>query len=350
MSINTTIIKKHLIKWYDLNKRDLPWRNKIPNKTQDPYLVLVSEIMLQQTTVPTVIKRYQQFIDLWPTVNDLSKTSKSKILNFWSGLGYYNRALNLLKCSKIIKKKHKSKIPNNLIELINLPGIGKYTANAIRGIAFNESVMAIDANVERVITRINGISKPVSKIKKKIEFFSKKLIHKNRPGDMIQALMDFGSLICKPKNPVCNNCCINYYCVSFKKKQTHIIPVKNKIIKKSIKYASAYIILNKRNQILLKRRSSKGMLPSMLEIPTSEWLNAPLSKNEIEKYRPIKIKFKKINKNILYPFSHFFLKVNIYKAVTSKKHIKNGRWFSFEEIKSLGLPTIMKKIYRVFRT
>ena len=206
MDLDTYFIKKSIINWYDSNKRDLPWRIKSTKKSQIPYRVLISEIMLQQTTVAAVKEKYAKFMGLWPTINSLSRSSKSQILSFWSGLGYYRRAINLHKCAKIIKNEFNCKIPNNEKDLLSLPGIGKYTTSAILAIAYNQPVMAVDSNVQRIITRIYGLTSPVSKIKKQIENYAKNFVLKDRPGDMVQSLMDFGSIICRPRNPTCNKC------------------------------------------------------------------------------------------------------------------------------------------------
>ena len=169
MDLDTYFIKKSIINWYDSNRRDLPWRIKSTKKSQIPYRVLISEIMLQQTTVAAVKEKYAKFMGLWPTINSLSRSSKSQILSFWSGLGYYRRAINLHKCAKIIKNEFNCKIPNNEKDLLSLPGIGKYTTSAILAIAYNQPVMAVDSNVQRIITRIYGLTSPVSKIKKQID-------------------------------------------------------------------------------------------------------------------------------------------------------------------------------------
>ncbi len=342
-------IKKSLISWYDINKRVLPWRIKNKQNQYNPYYILVSEFMLQQTTVSTVKARYNKFIKKWPDIESLSKASESQILKFWSGLGYYNRAINLLKCAKIITKKFNSKIPKTFNDLTSLPGIGKYTAKAILGIAYNKRVMAIDSNVERIIARIYCLSSPLSKIKNDIENCSKKLILQSRPGDMIQCLMDYGSLVCLPRNPICDECVINKFCVSHKKNLTNRIPnKKNKIKKfKLKKYTCAYIIINKKNEIFLKRRSSKGMLPTMLEVPNGKWLRSSINKNYINRNKPLNIIFKKLESSVNYSFSHFDLNIKIYFAKSNKTKIENGKWYSLKKINSIELPTVMKKIVQV---
>ena len=343
-------MKKNLLDWYDKNKRDLPWRIKSKKKQLDPFRILVSEIMLQQTTVGVVQDRYVAFFRKWPNLKEFSKARESQILRFWSGLGYYRRAINLLKCAKIIKKKYNYKVPNDDKNLSSLPGIGTYTCSAIQGIAFNKPVIAIDTNVERVVARVYGLSGPKSKIKKDIYSYAKNFIHKKRPGDMIQSLMDFGSIICKPKSPLCGKCCIRSQCLAYKLKLTDKIPFNDKkIINKPIKYASCYIITNiQNNKILLKKRKPSGLLPSMLEVPSSEWLKEPLTKKQIDYYRPIKKNYKRIKGSIIYSFSHFDLKIRIFFTHTNEKSIDNFRWYSIKNIHLLELPTIMKKILKEY--
>ena len=228
-------IQSIFLNWYKKNKRDLPWRALQRNKLPNPYYVFVSEYMLQQTTVETVKKRFDEFILKWPTIDALASISNTSILSFWSGLGYYSRATNLLKASKIIKKNFMSKIPKNYNDLLALPGIGDYTAKAILGIAYNKPVMPLDANIERIISRIYGFQLPIMKIKRELKEKSYSLISKNLTTQLIQAFMDYGSIICTPRNPNCINCLIQSKCIAYKNNLQNNIPVK---IKKPLKWVS----------------------------------------------------------------------------------------------------------------
>ena len=163
------VIKSIFLAWYKNNKRDLPWRKLGRNKLPKPYYVFVSEYMLQQTTVGTVKYRFEEFIIKWPSIKALAKISESTILSFWSGLGYYSRATNLLKAIKIINKNFNCQIPDNYEDLISLPGIGEYTAKAIMGIAYNQAVMPLDANIERILARIYGFQLPLIQIKSELK-------------------------------------------------------------------------------------------------------------------------------------------------------------------------------------
>ena len=286
------IISK-LLDWYEIYKRDLPWRVFKKNNLPDPYYVFISEYMLQQTTVPTVKKRFEEFVKKWPSLEDLAKTTQPTILKFWSGLGYYSRARNLLKAAKIIDKKFNSKIPNKYEELITLPGIGDYTAKAILGIGYNQSVIPLDVNIERIFARLYAFNKPLIKIKKQLSNQTNLFLSKKNSSNLIQSLMDYGSLVCTPRNPNCSVCEIQSYCLSYEKKMQNIIPVKIKKAKlKPKKYTRAYVLMNEKEEILVRTRPSSGMLASMLEVPNDPWVE---KKNLLKK----DVLIKKINQKFL---------------------------------------------------
>ena len=345
---NTKIISK-ILNWYKFHARNLPWRKSNKNNAIIPYYVFISEFMLQQTTVKAVIPKFEKFIEIWPNLKKLSNTNEKKILNFWAGLGYYSRAKNLLKSCKIIAKKHNFKIPKNYTDLFNLPGIGDYTAKAILGIAFNFPTMPVDANIERVIARIYCVKAPIILSKKKIKDLSKNLISKNNSQSLIQALMDFGSLICTPKNPKCNLCVIKNYCLAYKNGMTNNIPYKNKVVKsKPKKFTRAYIVLNNLNEILVRRRPSKGILGSMLEVPNDNWVS---KKNQLvvdNKIKKISKKYNRINKKMTYSFSHFDLETVIYYKKVKKFKLNDHNWLKISKVEKSGMPTLMKKIVKEY--
>jgi len=333
------------LQWYRNNKRDLPWRTLQKNKLPNSYYIFVSEYMLQQTTVGTVKKRFTEFILKWPNIDSLAAISNSTILRFWSGLGYYSRAINLLRSTKIIKKNFKSKIPNSYEDLIELPGIGEYTAKAILGIAYNKSVMPLDANIERILARIYGFESPLIKIKKKLRGKSNFFISKSASTKLIQAFMDYGSLICTPRNPDCINCLIKSKCISYKKKLQNIIPIKIKSkLQKRKKYSRAYIFYNEKDEIIVRKRPLKGMLPSMLEVPNDSWV---LNKRKLvhDKIIKKKLKNKMESKGIIeYSFSHFDLITEVFLILVKKSIFKDEKWVKINNINKIGLPTVMKKI------
>ena len=240
--MNDLIISKEILHWYDNNRRILPWRKHLTNK-QKEYFTLVSEIMLQQTQVKTVIPFFSNFVKKIPNLNALSKVNDKKLMKCWEGLGYYSRARNLKKTAKRIIKEFNGKLPKNIEQLKTLPGIGDYTSSAIMAIAFNKQFIPLDGNVERILKRVfylkteKGISKDNLNIKKK--FFGKS----DRPSDYAQSIMEIGALICRPSNPLCYECPISKNCLAFKKKDFSL-KTKNKFNK--VKYFEAEIYIRKR--------------------------------------------------------------------------------------------------------
>jgi len=340
------IISK-LLYWYKTSKRDLPWRILEENNLPHTYYVFVSEYMLQQTTVSTVKKRFNQFIRKWPAIKDLAKTTEPTILKFWSGLGYYSRARNLLKAAKIIDKKFNSQIPNKYEDLITLPGIGDYTAKAILGIGYNQSVMPLDANIERIIARLYAFNKPLIKIKKQLSDRADLFLSKKHSSDLIQSFMDYGSLICTPRNPNCSICKIKKYCLGHKKKMQNIIPIKIAKQKfKPKKYTRAYVLMNEKEEILVRTRPSRGMLASMLEVPNDVWVE---KKSLLQKDSFVK----KIDKNFVrkgdfsYSFSHFELNTEIFYLKVMKNNFPKQKWLSVSKYSKSQLPTVMKKIVQL---
>ena len=254
-----------LLDWYRFNKRSLPWRD-LPDS--DPYAVWVSEIMLQQTRVETVIRYFEKWMRLFPTVHDLAAASEREVLNAWEGLGYYRRAGNLHKAAKIVVEKHNGEIPRNLDELSKLPGIGRYTVGAIASIAFDMNVPALDGNIKRVYARLFDISEPVDtqKGEKILWDLAEKYLPKEQAGDYNQALMDLGATICIPKNPRCLICPLMKLCEARQHGTQTLRPVKS--LKKSVPHHihAAGVIL-KRGRVLLAKRPSKGLLGGMWEFP-----------------------------------------------------------------------------------
>ena len=279
-----------------------------------------------------------------PSLNVKGSTKESTILKFWSGLGYYSRAKNLLRTAKIINQIHKKKVPNTYKNLILLPGVGDYTAKAILGIAFNKPVMPIDSNIERIISRIYGLCLPLNKIKKEVKNKSERFISNKFSNELIQAFMDYGSIICVPKNPICNNCIIKKNCISHKKNIQNVVPLKNNIyLNKIKKYTRAYVLSNEKNEILIRKRSSYGMLPSMIEVPNDDWVkNKKLLVHDDLAVKLIN-KLKLIG-SVKYSFSHFDLETDVFFVKISKKRYPNQKWINIKKINKSGLPTVMKKI------
>lgn len=213
-----------LLLWYDVNKRSLPWRD-----SKDAYKVWISEVILQQTRIDQGVAYYERFLKAFPDVAALAAASEDEVLRLWQGLGYYSRARNLHHAARKIVNEHNRVFPKSSNEWIRLKGVGPYTAAAIASIVFNEVVPALDGNVYRVLARVFTLSysKDSSKGKQKFFELASHLIHQKRPGDFNQALMDFGSLICKPAVPLCPECPLNDICLAFEKNSVSNYPVRN---------------------------------------------------------------------------------------------------------------------------
>merc|ERR1712086_951177 len=234
LHMTKSILTKKILYWYDNNKRPLPWRKKF-SQIKREYYTLVSEFMLQQTQVATVIPYFNNFIKDIPNVSSLAKINEHKLLNYLEGLGYYSRVRNLKKTAQILEKNFNGRLPSTIKELKLLPGIGEYTANAVMAIGFNKPFIPLDGNIERVIKRLLNL-KLISEVSKENLISKKKILGTSvRASDYAQALMELGALICRPKNPLCKKCPLIKNCKSFKNNDFEIVKDKKKRINKFYK-------------------------------------------------------------------------------------------------------------------
>lgn len=253
--------------WYQQEKRNLPWRYN-----QDPYRIWISEIMLQQTRVDTVIDYFYRFMEEFPTIQDLADAPEDKLLKVWEGLGYYSRARNLQAAAKQIVTEFGGKFPTTVEQIRSLKGIGPYTAGAISSIAFEIPEPAIDGNVMRVVSRLFCIEADIAKASSRNEFDEamRRIISQDQPGDFNQAMMDLGSSICTPTNPQCEICPIQKYCQAYRENRQTAFPIKSKKQKPKDVYYIAGVIENKQQEILLQQRAESGLLAKMWLFPLEE--------------------------------------------------------------------------------
>ena len=319
-------ISKKILYWYDNNKRILPWRKAVSEKNKY-YYTLVSEFMLQQTQVKTVIPYFENFVKKIPNLKKLSEVNDKKLMKCWQGLGYYSRARNLKKTAKKIFSNFEGNLPNNLEDLKTLPGIGEYTARAIMAIAFNMPVIPMDGNVERVLKRVFYLRKEseISKdnLNKKKTFFG---ISK-RPSDYAQALMEIGAIICKPVSPLCVKCPLSSKCISFQKNDFEI-KSKNKLNK--VKYFEAKIYRND-DKYLLVKNNKFNFLRNLLIFPMKE-----VKKNDFKASIDNKLNIK---------MSNMDMKIILNKNNINKK-IKGDLMVDKKNINKIILPSFTKKIFR----
>ena len=244
-----------VVEWYLKHKRDLPWRD-----TNDPYKIWLSEIILQQTRVLQGLPYYHRFLERFPTVHDLAAATEQEVLRLWQGLGYYTRARNLHKCAKMVATDHNGVFPKNYRDLLELPGIGEYSAAAIASFSFKEAVAVVDGNVFRVLSRVFGVQEEVNSPKGRSVFklLANDLLHKSKPDQHNQALMEFGALQCVPKNPLCSTCDLKPTCYAAQNNMQSWLPKKLKA-KTSRKRYVYYMVAQRGNSLLMRKRSKKDI-------------------------------------------------------------------------------------------
>ena len=325
-------LSKKILAWYDNSKRKLPWRvgKKSPKKL---YYRLLSEFMLQQTQVKTVIPYFNNFTKKFKTLHSLSKSNENEILKMWEGLGYYRRARNLLACSKELVYKYNSKLPNKLEELKKLPGIGDYTSNALLGLVHNKPTLALDGNVKRVFSRILNIEEKKINFNKLICKNKENLFNTNRNADFVEALMEFGAMKCKPKDPNCLTCCLNKSCKYFKSNKK-VKNLRKKMVKN--KDYDIFCYINKKKQIALGKNNQISFLKNF---------NMPKIKESNDSIRIQDWKFLKSYKNSI---SNLRLNIKIYYKF-SNKIPSSYSWYSLEKNKEF-IPNFTKKIFRQVST
>jgi len=317
------IITNNILNWYDLNKRSLPWRKNV-SQTKKQYYTLISEFMLQQTQVATVIPYFNRFIKNIPTIEKLSKYDDRELIKLWEGLGYYSRVRNLKKTAKIIISKYHGEIPNNYEDLISLPGIGNYTANAILAIAFNKSYIPLDGNIERVLKRYLYLKK--DKEIQKDNLIEKKSIFgiSSRASDYAQALMELGAMICKPKNPECSKCPISKNCKSYKKKDFDLA----KITKKNKEKYFILKVYKKNQKYLLVKNTRFNFLKNLAIFPMEELSNP-----------------KNFNENLNFKMSNMNMNIKI-EYLKNAKRFPSSYWFDKRKLDNYMLPTFTKKVVK----
>ena len=310
-----------LLAHYDAHARALPWRSAPGTAPPDPYVVWLSEVMLQQTTVATVKPRFRRFIERWPTVEALAAAPDEQVLQEWAGLGYYARARNLIACAREVARR--GGFPRTEAELRKLPGLGAYTAAAIAAIAFGERTAVVDTNVARVIARLHGIDRTLAEAGAEIRALTDSLTPADRPGDFAQAMMDLGATICRPKNPLCGECPLAANCIGYASGAPEEFPAPKQKRERPHRHGIAWWI-ERDGAIWLVRRPAKGMLGGMAALPGPEW-------GDTEPAGPGLA-------TVAHGFTHFTLDLHILARTSPLDG--NGWWQPLDRICEAGLPTL----------
>lgn len=331
-----------LVKWYLLNKRDLPWRN-----TVNPYPIWLSEIMLQQTRVAQGLPYYMAFMEAFPTVFDLANAEEEQVLKLWQGLGYYSRARNLHATAKHIATNLNGNFPSNYKELLQLKGVGEYTAAAIASFAYNEPVAVVDGNVFRVLSRYFNMDNDISdgKTKKEFQILAQELLPKNNAALFNQAIMEFGALQCVPKNPDCENCIFSNSCAALQHKKVNILPVKSKKTKVTNKFFNYLILKDIQGNFVVHKREGKGIWENLYEftlIETPEMSNEIDFMNQLKAtkfYNQLPADISLLNTEVIqHKLSHQNLYIQFYILNFNEK-IKEAK--SLSEIQKLPFPIVI---------
>jgi len=309
-------LRAALLDWYDGQARDLAWRTgPAAGKTgarSDPYRVWLSEVMLQQTTVPHATPYFLSFTQRWPKVSDLAAAEDGDLMAAWAGLGYYARARNLLACARAVASQHGGVFPDTEDGLRALPGVGAYTAAAVAAIAFDRPANVVDGNVERVMARLFAVETPVPDAKPQLKTLAGDLVTADRPGDWAQALMDLGATVCRPRGPLCDRCPISAWCAGLKTGAPETFPRKVKKADRPRRYGVAYV-LTRGDAVALVRRPPKGLLGGMLGLPTSDWRATPWSDDEAVGAAPMAGTWRDFG-TVEHVFTHFSLTLRVFAA------------------------------------
>lgn len=337
-----TDMRAALLRWYDEQGRTLPWRvrpeERAKGVTADPYAVWLSEVMLQQTTIPHGTPYWFKFLELYPAVDDLAAAPLDDVLTHWAGLGYYARARNLHKCAVIVTTELGGKFPQTKAELLKLPGIGDYTASTIAAICFDEPTNIVDGNVERVISRMHRVEAPLPKAKPTIKSLAGVLADPSRPGDYGQAIMDLGATLCTPRSPSCSSCPWDTWCEAKAVGDQVSFPKKTPKKKQPVRHGVAYV-MTCNGAVWLRRRPDEGLLGGMMEVPTSDWADAMPPVN-----MPVESQWNRCPSQVTHVFTHFELRLDVYHSEVANGPDENGVWIRKSALTSVALPSLFKKV------
>ena len=326
----------------------MPWRD-----TQDPYLIWLAEIILQQTRVVQGLPYYKRFVENFPTIEDLAKAEEEFVLRLWQGLGYYTRARNLHKCARVVVSEYNGSFPTTMDELLKLPGIGRYTAAAISSTAFGEPVPVVDGNVYRLLSRYFADETDISTSGAYQHFYqiANELIDKNDPGTFNQAMMEMGAVQCLPKNPHCETCVLQESCIANKNKLQNQLPVKTRKVKTKTRHLY-YLVFKMGNKILMRERKARDIWQGLFEFTLVENSSAinfeELEHPLLKKTKGLKLKVELVDKKVKHVLTHQHLNVNFAiihlddgQEVSDKLSIDGHQWYSMQDVEKLPKPILI---------
>ncbi|MEM0976372.1 MAG: A/G-specific adenine glycosylase [Pseudomonadota bacterium] len=329
-----------MLAWYDVHAREMPWRvgpsARKSGVAPDPYSVWMSEVMLQQTTVAAVRDYFVKFTSKWPKVQDLAAAKDDDVMAAWAGLGYYARARNLLKCARVVTADFGGVFPDTEAALLNLPGIGPYTAAAIASIAFDQPATVLDGNVERVMARFHDHHDPLPDAKDVLRAFASSKTPIARPGDYAQAVMDLGATVCTPRSPSCGICPLLDDCAGRRAGTAAELPKKKRKPNKPTRFGTVYVATNSTGGVFLERRTESGLLGGMMGFPGNTWSETPEPP-----LPPFDAAWLLVRGTVRHTFTHFHLILEIYQARVDETQ----GFIAASDFDPNALPTVMRKVW-----
>jgi A/G-specific adenine glycosylase len=338
-----TALRAALLAWYDVHRRRLPWRAPRGARAE-PYHVLLAEIMLQQTTVATVSRRFAGFLARFPSLAALAAADGAEVLHAWQGLGYYRRARALHALARVVIERHGGRLPADAAALRALPGIGPYSADALRAIAFEEAAVPVDGNVLRVMARLHRVERPLPSAQRELGARAQALAGSARPGDVAQALMDLGATVCRPRKPRCPACPWREFCAGHAAGVAEQLPRRGPRVTRPVRRGVAFLLTRADGAILFRRRPTDGLLGGLHELPSSPWREGELALAAALDHAPAAADWRLHAAPVRHAFSHFRLELSLAEATTAAP--PDGLWCRAEEVGRLALPTVMRRLLR----
>jgi A/G-specific adenine glycosylase len=334
-------LARRLLAWWDVNRRDLPWRTPAGVRP-DPYRVWLSEILLQQTTGAAAAPYFLRFIARWPNVEALAAASLDEVIEAFAGLGYYARARNLHACAQEIARRG-GRFPTSEAGLRALPGVGGYTAGAVAAIAFGERRAAVDGNVARIVTRLSALPMPIAASRREIAATAQALAPADRPGDFAQALMDLGAMVCRPRNPTCGACPLFVDCAAAQAGEAENYPRRAAVKARPVRYGAAYFAVRADGAFLARRRPPKGLLGATLELPGGPWRTAEAG--GADNAPPFAARWRRLAGEVEQVFTHFTLRLTLYvaKIAAAPGEAQGLFWVGAHEAAGAGFSSVMLK-------
>ncbi|MCX8099963.1 MAG: A/G-specific adenine glycosylase [Geminicoccaceae bacterium] len=335
-------LREALLSWYDGTRRDLPWRAR-PGAPADPWAVLVSEVMLQQTTAATVARRFAAFLERFPSAEAMAAAPLEDVLHAWQGLGYYRRARALHACARAIVAEHGGRVPADRTILQSLPGLGEYAAAAVAAIAFDRPHLAVDANVVRVGARLLGIARPPTVARRVVAAVLAPLVDGPRPGDTVQALMELGALLCRPADPACLACPWRPFCRAAHEGRPERFPTAELPRSRAVQTTVAFLLRRPDGALLLRRRPETGLLAGLVELPSAPWgPERPLE--DCLAHAPAPGPWEPVPGEVRHVFTHLVLRARVVVGATDRP--VEGLWYAPARLGEAALPTLTRKLLR----